>query len=58
MLSTQAPCTEVELLTLSIYSQGYRVNIGQPAPVGPVFRMADIMPELWCFSAYITFHDW
>jgi len=46
MLGAQAPGAQVKSFWLTIYSDGGRVNIGQPATVGVALGMADIMTEL------------
>ena len=46
MVGAQAASAQVEPFWLTVYIQGNRVNIGQPATVGTVFRVADIMTEL------------
>jgi hypothetical protein len=49
MLGTQAPCTEIKPLFLTIYNHGDTVDIRQPASLGMTHRMTDIVAELWRF---------
>lgn len=45
MLGAQAAGTQVDVLFPSINSDGNRVDIGSPAPVGAALGMAYIMTE-------------
>ena len=45
MLGAQASGAEVKALFLAVNSNGGRVDIGDPAPVGPALGMAYIMTE-------------
>jgi hypothetical protein len=45
MLAAQTSGAQVKALFLAIYSDGSRVDIGSPAPVGPAFGMAYVMTE-------------
>lgn len=51
MTGTQASGAEVETLRLTIYDDGYRVNIGCPAPIGASLGMTDIMTKKRGFPA-------
>jgi hypothetical protein len=54
MLIAQAPGTEVETFGFTVDINGGRMYIRRPATVGVTLGMADIMPELRCFTAQIT----
>jgi hypothetical protein len=46
VLVSKAAGTEIKPLYLPVYGNGNRMNIGQPAAVSAVFRVADIVTEL------------
>ena len=50
VLTAKASGAQVESFRLTIYDDSGRVNIGHPATVGAVFRVAYIMTELGSFS--------
>jgi hypothetical protein len=54
VLAAQTSGAQVELLGLTIYYQGNRVNIGHPTTIGVSFGVTDIMTELGGFTAQIT----
>ena len=45
MLGAQASGAQIKALLLAVDSDGSRVDIGGPAPVGPALGMAHIMTE-------------
>ena len=49
MLGTYAPGAEVEAFGLAINCEGNGVNVGHPAAVGVLLRMAYVMTKLRCF---------
>jgi hypothetical protein len=51
MLTSQAPGAQVEAFGFAVDINGGRMYIRRPAAVGVTLGMADIMPELRCFTA-------
>jgi len=51
VLAAQASGAQVEPFCLTVYDNSNRVNIGHPATIGAMLRMAYIMAELGRFSA-------
>jgi hypothetical protein len=51
MLGAQASGAQVKPFWLTIYDDSGGMNIGYPAAVSVAFGVADVMAELWRFSA-------
>ena len=51
MLRAEATRTKIQSLLLSINSNGGRVDVGGPTPVGPAFGMTDVMTKKRRFPA-------
>ena len=57
MLGAQASGAQVESFWLAVDIDRSRVNIGHPAAVSALFRVADTMTELRRFTAEIALQD-
>ena len=51
MLGAQAPRAQVKALLLAVDSNGSRVDVWGPTPVGPALGMAHVMTEQRRFTA-------
>ncbi len=51
MLCAETTGADIKPFGLAINKQSSRVDIGHPAAIGVVLRMADIIAELWSFAA-------
>ncbi len=54
VLTTDATCTGLDSLTLSVYHHCCAMHIGQPTSVRSPFRMANIVAGASDFTAYLT----